>query len=480
MSYFFQIRNTPRIRSKNDTEFLFIFEVWKQAHNERHNCCHNTENGHKDKSVAELILCTFLSIFFIFLCSLSLVQAKNTQIIKIAYITQTKKIPSALSNLDAFTQHKGLMGARIAIDDNNTTGQFTKQKYEIQEIILPISADIVQAFNTQVSPNTVFVVTNLTGKQIKKLISLNSAKDKLFFDASTIDDELRNDQCIDNLLHLLPSRAMRADALAQYMVKKQWKNWFLVTGMTQADQQYAKAIKRAAKRFGIEIVTEKKWLHNFDARRTAQSDVPVFTQVDDYDVLIVADEKGLFGEYLDYRSWNPRPVIGTQGLVATSWHRTHEQWGAVQIQNRFREQAGRWMEEEDYGAYLAIRAIGEASVRTQSNQLLKVKKYLLGATFTLQGYKGKALSFRSWNGQLRQPILLAAARSMVSVAPIEGFLHPLTELDTLGFDQAESSCHNQQKSGANQTQAPSSLNDENNSGSEWQKIVQQLINKFLK
>ena len=479
MSYFFQIRNMPRIRSKNNTEFLFIFKVWKQAHNKRHNCCHNAETGHKDRSVVEQILCTFLSIFFIFLCSVSLAQAKNNQVIKIAYITQTKKIPSALSNLDDFIQHKGLMGARIAIDDNNTTGQFTKQKYEIQEIILPISADIVQAFNTQVSADTAFVVTNLTAEQIKKLASLDSAKTKLFFDASTIADELRNDQCIDNLLHTLPSRAMRADALAQYMVKKQWTNWFLVTGMTQADQQYAKALKRAAKRFGIEIVTEKKWLHNFDARRTAQSDVPVFTQVDDYDVLIVADEKGLFGEYLDYRSWNPRPVIGTQGLVATSWHRTHEQWGAVQIQNRFREQAGRWMEEEDYGAYLAIRAIGEASVRTQSNQLLKVKKYLLDDNFALQGYKGKALSFRSWNGQLRQPILLAAARSMVSVAPIEGFLHPLTELDTLGFDQAESSCHNLQKSGTNQTQAPSSLNNKKEDN-KWQKIVQQLINKFLK
>jgi hypothetical protein len=69
---------------------------------------------------------------------------------------------------------------------------------------------------------------------------------------------------------------------------------------------------------------------------------------------------------------------------------------------------------------------------------------------------------------------------MVSVAPIEGFLHPLTELDTLGFDQAESGCHNLQKSGPNQTQAPLPFNNEKKEGSEWQKIVQQLINKFLK
>lgn len=424
-----------------------------------------------------------MNYFFLiitFFCSINLVRAENAQVIKVAYITQTQKTPSALSNLDAFIQHKGLMGAKIAIADNNTTGQFTKQKYELQEIIVPISADIVQTFNSQVSDDTAFVVTNLAEEQIKTLTNLDSAKAKLFFDASTIDDELRNDQCRNNLLHLLPSRAMRADALAQYMVKKRWKKWFLVVGMTQADLRYAKAIKRAAKRFGIDIVAEKKWLHTYDARRTAQSDVPVFTQVDDYDVLIVADEQGLFGEYLDYRSWNPRPVIGTQGLVATSWHRTHEQWGAVQIQNRFREQAGRWMEEEDFGAYLAIRAIGEASVRTQSNQLLAVKKYLLSDKFTLQGYKGKALSFRPWNGQLRQPILLAAARSMVSVAPIEGFLHPKTELDTLGFDQSESSCNNQQRNNKiNKTQAISSLNDEKKEDIKWQNRIQQLINQSL-
>jgi ABC transporter substrate binding protein (PQQ-dependent alcohol dehydrogenase system) len=234
---------------------------------------------------------------------------------------------------------------------------------------------------------------------------------------------------------------MRADALAQYMMKKRWDKWFLVIGPNQEDRLFADAIKRAAKRFGMNIVAEKTWEHTYDARRTAQSDVAVFTQADDdYDVLVVADEQGQFGEYLDYRTWIPRPVIGTQGLIATAWHRTHEQWGAVQIQNRFKEKAGRWMEEQDYAAYLAVRAIGEAATRMQSNEIKQVKDYMLSDAFALQGYKGNPLSFRSWDGQLRQPVLLAAPRSLVAVAPIEGFLHPKTELDTLGYDQPESQC----------------------------------------
>ena len=162
-------------------------------------------------------------------------------------------------------------------------------------------------------------------------------------------------------------------------------------------------------------------------------------------LLFFADEQGVFGEYLDYRTESPRPVIGTQGLIATAWHKTHEQWGAAQIQNRFKAQAGRWMEEQDYAAYIAVRAIGEAATRTKSNELAAIRDYMLSPAFALQGYKGSPLSFRSWDGQLRQPVLLAAPRSLVAVAPIEGFLHPKTELDTLGVDQPESTCKMEKK-----------------------------------
>jgi len=368
-----------------------------------------------------------------------LFAAENKQLIKIAYLAQERAVPSALSNLDPFIQNKGQPGAELAIADNNTTGQFTHQQYELKKMLVPVEGDVLQAFN-QLGDDQSLVVLNVKSDQLNRLADLPSAQNKLLFDVASTDDALRGSDCRKNVLHLLPSRAMRADALAQYMLKKRWQKWFLVIGPQAEDQLYAAAIKRAAKRYGMKLVEEKVWNNTYDARRSAQSDVPVFTQTDDYDVLVVADEQGLFGEYLDYRTWSPRPVIGTQGLVATAWHRAHEQWGAVQLQNRFQEVAGRVMTEEDYAAYLAVRAIGEASVRSKSNQMQPIKDYLLSDHFALQAYKGVPLSFRVWDGQLRQPILLAAPRSLVSVAPIEGFLHPKTELDTLGYDQGETAC----------------------------------------
>jgi ABC transporter substrate binding protein (PQQ-dependent alcohol dehydrogenase system) len=366
---------------------------------------------------------------------------KGKQVVKIAYLMQTPKVRPLLSNLDPIIENKGILGAELAIEDDNTTGKYTKQKFSLEKFIVPVDGDVADTFTKQIVKNYAYVVTNLASAKTNAIADLAAEKDILILDAATTDDALRNKECRGNVLHLLPSRAMRADALAQYMMKKRWTKWFLVIGNTQEDKLYSEAIRRAAKKFNMKIVQEKIWEHTFDARKSAQADVAVFTQIDeDYDVLVVVDEQGEFGEYLDYRTWVPRPVIGTQGLVATAWHKTHEQWGATQIQNRFKEKAGRWMEEEDYGAYLAVRAIGEAATRTKSNELKAIKDYLLSDQFTLQGYKGTPLSFRSWDHQLRQPVLLAAPRSLVAVAPIEGFLHPKTELDTLGIDQPETGC----------------------------------------
>ena len=286
-------------------------------------------------------------LFIIHLFSSGLVYAEAKQTINIAYLTQERKVPPPLSNLDAFIPNKGVLGSELAVADNNTTGQFTGQQFVLKKFIVPLDGNVVDAFNKEIDDQYPYVVVNLPAELTNKIADLPAAKQKLLFDAATIDDALRNEQCRNNVLHLLPSRAMRADALAQYMMKKRWNKWFLVVGATDEDRLFADAIRRAAKRFGMKIVEEKAWEHTYDARRTAQSDVAVFTQVDDYDVLVVADEQGQFGEYLEYRTWSARPVIGTQGLVATAWNRTHEQRGSVQIQKSIKHNEGTRMEEQD-------------------------------------------------------------------------------------------------------------------------------------
>ena len=364
----------------------------------------------------------------------------NVAVVRIAVLSQLVERPPALSNLELPPDDSGLLGARMAIMENNTTGRFMKQRFELREKIVPVRGDVVAAFKELVGDGFRFIVANLSPGTLLRVADLPEAKEVLIFNAGAPDDILRNEQCRANILHTIPSRAMMADALAQYLAWKRWPKWFLVVGRRKEDRLFAGALKRAANRFGAKIVAEKVWAFGPDARRTAKLEVPVFTQGVDYDVLIAADEIGEFGEYLMYRTWEPRLVAGTQGLVPTTWDRAHEQWGSAQLQSRFLKTFKRWMNQLDYTVWAAIRAIGEGATRSRSNQFKDIMDYIHNEKFVLAGFKGQKLTFRDWNGQLRQPILLATPKAVVSVSPQKGFLHQRTHLDTLGYDKSESSC----------------------------------------
>ncbi|MEQ1670504.1 MAG: hypothetical protein ABL893_06575, partial [Hyphomicrobium sp.] len=94
----------------------------------------------------------------------------------------------------------------------------------------------------------------------------------------------------------------------------------------------------------------------------------------------------------------------------------------------------------DYSAWLAVRTFGEAVTRTASTDPAALRTYLMSEKFEVAGFKSQGLNFRSWDRQLRQPILLAGPRALVSISPQEGFLHPKYLTDTLGYDEPESKC----------------------------------------
>jgi ABC transporter substrate binding protein (PQQ-dependent alcohol dehydrogenase system) len=380
-------------------------------------------------------------------CAVTPVEAQEGLPVSITYITQEEDKPRPLSLLDPVLIDEGLAGARQAIGENQTTGQFLKHDYRLNEIIVPEDSDLVAAFKEALAAGETLFVADVHDDQLLTLADLPEAEGALIFNSRAPDDELRTDECRANTFHVMPSRAMKADGLAQYLVWKQWFDWFLIHGTLEPDLAFAEALERAAKKFNGNIVETRAYEYTPTARRTdtghvqIQRQVPILTQdAEDHDVVIVADESGVFGEYVPYRTWEPRPVVGTAGLVPTAWHRAHEQWGGTQMQNRFEQGQGRWMTERDYAAWLAVRSIGEAVTRTSSNDPQALREYLRSPQFEIGAFKGEGLTFRTWNQQMRQPILLAAPRTLVSVSPQEGFLHQRTPLDSLGFDEPESNC----------------------------------------
>jgi len=366
---------------------------------------------------------------------------------KIVYVGKRYPEPLPLSLLDKPLSDEGVQGARLAIKENNVTGRLIGQHYELVEVMAKATEDVVPLVKAELEKGLGFIVADLEPADLLAVADLPEAKTALLFNTRSSRDELRQQDCRWNVFHIMPNWAMRADALAQYLIWKTWRRWFVVYGTSPGDMEYLAAIRRAAQKFGAKIVLERSYEAEAGARRTdsghqqIQTQMPMLTQgAPEYDVIFVADAAEAFGDYLLFRTYEPRPVVGSQGLQAVAWHRAFEQYAGTQLQNRFEKQTKRFMTERDFTAWQAVRVVGEAVTRKSLNTPEEVSAFILSKDFEVAGFKGVGLTFRTWDHQMRQPILLSGPRTLVSISPQEGFLHEKFLADSLGFDEPESKC----------------------------------------
>jgi ABC transporter substrate binding protein (PQQ-dependent alcohol dehydrogenase system) len=379
-------------------------------------------------------------IICVWLLSLMALPAFAETTLDVGYLRVDVARPPVLSNLDAIPENNGIAGAQTGLKDNLTTGKFLGQTYTLTIAYVPQGDDPLAAA-AQMLAETPYLILDAPAPVLLAIADLPQAQGALLFNASAGDVSLRDGDCRANLFHSLPSDAMRTDALAQVLVQKRWTDLVMIAGSFPADIAYADAIRRSLTKFGLRLSAEKTWDADADMRRTASQEIPLFTQdFGDYDALILADELHDFGRYVLYNTWQARPVLGSEGLSAQTWAPVIEQWGAAQLQSRFSDQHSRDMTSLDYAAWAAIRTLGEAVTRTNATDPQTLRDYILSDAFELAGFKGRALTYRAWNGQLRQPIAIAHPRALVAQAPLEGFLHQTNELDSLGLDRPESKC----------------------------------------
>lgn len=382
-----------------------------------------------------------IRLSFILLVSVLLanVAAAGTRV-HVIYLRQEIQRAPTLSNLDPVPDDLGIAGARLGQIDNTTTGKFLGHEYDLEIVIVPIDGEFDDKARQALQRSPYLILDAPPADQLR-VADLPEAQGAMLFNISSADITLRDDACRANLFHTLPSYLMRSDALMQFVRAKRWTDLSLISGTHPEDLAFADALRKSASKFGMSIKTEKTWSFDADMRRNAAQEVPLFTQeLGEYDLLLVADELKDFARYIPYNTWQSRPVAGSEGLVPATWAPVVEQWGAAQLQSRFRELSGRPMGPEDYAAWAAIRSIGEAVTRTGSADSEILRHYLLSDRFELAGFKGRPVSYRTWNGQLRQPIPLVTSRAMIAQAPLEGYLHQRNELDTLGLDAPESRC----------------------------------------
>jgi ABC transporter substrate binding protein (PQQ-dependent alcohol dehydrogenase system) len=334
---------------------------------------------------------------------------------------------------------RAAVAAQLALDDASFTlqaGGWTGARLVAAE-----AADLAglpAALESLVRQGVRHVLLELPAAGVARAAAAARGKELILVNTAAPEDLLRAAQCAPNLLHTLPSHAMETDALAQFLVARKWTRPLVLHGPSADDQLLLAALARSAKRFGLRHVAQRAFKLSADPRERDAGNVRLLTAGADYDVVLVLDADGEFARELPYRVQLPRPVVGSSGLTARAWSPWYERHGAPQLNRRFLRRAGRAMGSYDWAAWLAARAVAEAAAGGAG--LPQQLKALRQGELALDGYKGQRLTFRAWDGQLRQPLLLAHGNAVADVAPLEGFLHPRSALDTLGHDQPESGC----------------------------------------
>ena len=339
-------------------------------------------------------------------------------------------------------RHRSLPGARTAIRESRILGRSLGIKFELVEKIIDTGEDVataIRALNREAGAK-VFLL-DLPAAALRGAAGELVDTRFLLFNVRTRDNDLRNPNCSPHLYHTIPSYRMLTDALAQYLFKKGWTEVLILRGPSQADRLYAESFVASARRLRLEIVDDREFKLSNDPRMRAESNVALMTGGLDYDVVFIADSHGEFGRYVPYKTYLARPVVGDEGMTPSAWHWTWERHGAPQLNQRFRRiDKTRRMSGEDWAAWASIKSVVTAIRKIGSTELGKVREFLTRPDTTIDTYKGYPSSFRAWNNQLRQPILMHTHNAVVARAPVEGFLHRVNNLDTLGYDKEESKC----------------------------------------
>ncbi len=332
------------------------------------------------------------------------------------------------------------IGALVGQSDNAAVGGVLGVDFHVEKATGGNVDELATAVSGWLDQGMHFVIADLPAAELLDLVDRFRDREVVFFNVQATDDSLRGADCRANVAHIIPSLSMYSDALVQYLVSRKWTNILTIQGPLPQDAVIAGAMATSARKFGARVVDTVPFVLTNDPRFREQSNVALMTAGRNFDAAFVADWDGEFARHVPYETSSPRPVVGAAGLSPFAWWWSWDGQGAPQLQTRFEQASYRRMGSEDWAAYVAVKGVVQSVLRSRSTEFAAVRDYLFSDAMNLDGTKGNPMSFRSWDHQLRQPLILATTNAWTARAPIEGFLHQTNELDTLGVDERQTTC----------------------------------------
>ena len=390
-----------------------------------------------------------LGIILLFLSSINSLCANEKEDFNIGYYDLEKDIrydewgvhPVDIRSKTNQLYKRPLAGAKLGLKDIKPFQRMAKVKFKLMDMrIKNIDTAADEILNHIHKNNIKIVLLDFPASELINIVSKISDLNIAVINISSKNNELRSFNCNKNLFHTIPSERMLTDSLAQYLSDKKWRKVLILTGPLEIDKAKSVSFIESAKQFGLKIVDNKSFLLGNDPRARDQNDLDFLTGSAKYDAVYISDTHGEFSYKVPFATHIPSAVLGSSGLTPRAWHWSYLRHGAPQVHGRFERMNKRRMTEEDWAAWVGMRAIAEALVRFKNNENFSFQDAFVSEKFKLDGSKGPVLNFRKWNRQLRQPIMLSTDNWVTSIAPLESFVHRVNNLDTIGIDSKTSKC----------------------------------------
>lgn len=331
-------------------------------------------------------------------------------------------------------------GAQLGLKDVTALGRAANVQFTLERRTVAADGDVAAEVKADLAAGAAAILLDLPHDDIVAAAKAVPADGAALFNIRDTADDLRRDLCGTAIFHVMPSQSALSDALAQFVVKKNWKHVLVLVGQEPDDQVLAKTFAVSARKFGATIVDTKPFVASNDPRQREENSTALMTGDSDYDTVYLADSDGDFGRFVEYRQIKPRPVIGSEGLQASAWHVADERYGGDNVNHRFARDAGHVMSDLDWSAWVAVKAVAEVVTRAKAKTPAAIRAALASDQVAIETSKGVPGSFRSWDHQLRQPIMLHTADAVIDFAPLEGFLDQHSNLDTLGLSDHDVPC----------------------------------------
>jgi ABC-type branched-subunit amino acid transport system substrate-binding protein len=386
-------------------------------------------------------------------------QSQTPRVVRIAHLSHRQ-------GPDAEMAAYAIMGAQLGAEEADVTaGMFgTKVELLIEDAVTPENvASLTAKLGAQAHLSA--IVAALDERTAARVSDATQQQRLVCLNAAARGGVLRGEKCHRLTFHVEPDLAMYTHAMGQWLVQNNRKRWhFVVAENAAAQEVYQRAARflqpQGGNDLGRSVITPGQSDYQAVlaqlARAEAEAVVVALRGESLQQFLEQYKASGLnillAGVPLDMLAlWQAGPA-SPHGVWVTSWYHQLERFSARELNRRFLRRFERPAEGFAWAGWAAVKLVVEGVLRSASTDAAALVNYLEGAP-QFDGHKGKALTFRDWNHQLRQPLYVLKTRQSQpdnarDLLELSGEMPPPTTrgksvvevLDTLGEPKAESMC----------------------------------------